>query len=65
MLLYGNYMKGTGLKWRHLPFWYTLFGFDLQLIKYASKLLNLVQRNYTTNESETLTMVYALHKFKH
>jgi hypothetical protein len=32
---------------------------------YASKLLNLVERNYTTTESEALTMVYALHKFKH
>jgi hypothetical protein len=29
MLLYGSYMKGTGLKWRHLFFWYTLSCFDL------------------------------------
>jgi hypothetical protein len=31
---------------------------------YASKLLNSVEKNYTTIERETLTMVYALHKFK-
>jgi hypothetical protein len=32
---------------------------------YASRLLNLIKRNYTTTKRETLTMVYALHKFKH
>ncbi len=32
---------------------------------YASRLLNSVQRNYTTIEKETLVMVYALHKFRH
>jgi hypothetical protein len=28
VLLYGSYMRGVGLKWRPLPFWYTLFRFD-------------------------------------
>jgi hypothetical protein len=32
---------------------------------YASRLLNSVERNYTTIEREALAMVYALHKFKH
>jgi hypothetical protein len=32
---------------------------------YASKLLNLVEKNYTTTEREALAMVYALHKFRH
>ncbi len=36
-----------------------------QLITYASKLLNHVKKNYTTIERETLTMVYALYKFRH
>jgi hypothetical protein len=36
-----------------------------QLITYASKLLNNVKKKYTTTEREALTMVYALHKFKH
>ncbi len=35
------------------------------LYMYASKLLNSVKKNYTTIEREALTMVYALHKFKH
>jgi hypothetical protein len=33
MLIYGSYMKGIGLKWIHLFFWYTLFCFDLVMIK--------------------------------
>ncbi len=36
-----------------------------QLVMYASKLLNLAKRNYTTTDRETLAMVYALHKFRH
>ncbi len=28
MLLYGSYMRGVGLKWRRLFFWYTLSCFD-------------------------------------
>jgi hypothetical protein len=36
-----------------------------RLPMYASRLLNLAKRNYTTIERETLVMVYALHKFKH
>jgi hypothetical protein len=36
-----------------------------QLITHASKLLNNAKKNYTTTEREALTMVYALHKFRH
>jgi hypothetical protein len=36
-----------------------------QLIVYVYKPLNKVEQNYTTTKRETLTMVYALHKFKH
>ncbi len=36
-----------------------------QPIVYASKLLNKAEHNYTTTERKPLTMVYALHKFKH
>jgi hypothetical protein len=36
-----------------------------QLITYASRLLNNVEKNYTTIKRETLTMVYVLHKFRH
>ncbi len=36
-----------------------------QLIMCAFRLLNLTKRNYTTTKREALTMVYALHKFKH
>jgi hypothetical protein len=32
---------------------------------YASNLPNSAKRNYTITEREALTMVYALHKFKH
>jgi hypothetical protein len=32
---------------------------------YAFGLLNSVERNYITNERETLAIVYALNKFKH
>jgi hypothetical protein len=32
---------------------------------YASKLLNLVENNYTTIEGKVVVMVYALQKFKH
>ncbi len=35
-----------------------------QPITYASKLLNNVEKNYTTTEKEALAMVYALHKFR-
>jgi hypothetical protein len=35
------------------------------LIVYASRLFNKLKHNYTTIEREVLTMVYALHKFKH
>lgn len=34
-------------------------------IVYVSKLLNSVERNYSTIEHETLAMVFALHKFRH
>jgi hypothetical protein len=37
MLLYGNYMRGTKLKWRHLLFWYTLFWFDPLVPHFQSK----------------------------
>ncbi len=33
--------------------------------KYAFRLLNKVKQNYTTIERETLTIIYALHKFRH
>ncbi len=36
-----------------------------QPIAYASKLSNNVEKNYTTTKREALTMVYALHQFKH
>ncbi len=36
-----------------------------QFIKYASRLLNKIEYNYTTIEREALLMVYVLHKFKH
>jgi hypothetical protein len=36
-----------------------------ELVMYSSKLLNFIERNYTTIEREALAMVYALHKFKH
>jgi hypothetical protein len=32
---------------------------------YSSRLFNSVERNYTTTKREALTMVYALHKFRH
>jgi hypothetical protein len=32
---------------------------------YSSSLVNFVEKNYTTIEIEALTMVYALHKFRH
>jgi hypothetical protein len=32
---------------------------------YTSKLLNSIERNYTTTEREALAMVYALQKIKH
>jgi hypothetical protein len=34
-------------------------------IYYASKLLNHVERNYTTTKRETLVMIYAMKKFNH
>jgi hypothetical protein len=36
-----------------------------QPIAYASCLLNITKRNYTTMECEALTMVYTLHRFRH
>jgi hypothetical protein len=36
-----------------------------QPIAYASRLLNNVDKNYTTIERETLAMVYVLHNFRH
>jgi hypothetical protein len=36
-----------------------------QSVMYVSKLLNSIERNYTTTEREALAMVYALQKFKH
>jgi hypothetical protein len=36
-----------------------------QLITYVLRLLNNVKKNYTTTKREALTMVYAVHKFKH
>ncbi len=32
---------------------------------HSSRLLNSIEKNYTTIKKEALTMVYALHKFKH
>jgi hypothetical protein len=37
----------------------------VQLVVYASRLLNNVERNYSTTKHEALAMVFALHKFKH
>jgi len=34
-------------------------------IVYASRLLNKAKQNYITTKRKALTMVYALHKFKH
>jgi len=36
-----------------------------QLIVYASRLLNIVEQNYSTTKKEVLAMVFSLHKFKH
>jgi hypothetical protein len=36
-----------------------------QLIVYASRLLNKVEQNNSTTKREVLTMVFALHKFRH
>ncbi len=36
-----------------------------QLIVYASRLLNNVERNYSTKEHATLAMVFVVHKFRH
>jgi hypothetical protein len=36
-----------------------------QSIAYASQLLNNIEQNYMMTEKETLTMVYAFHKFRH
>jgi hypothetical protein len=36
-----------------------------QPIVYASRMFNKVKQNYSTTKREALTMVYALHKFKH
>jgi hypothetical protein len=34
-------------------------------IYYASRLMNIAKKNYTTIENETLAMIYAMKKFKH
>jgi hypothetical protein len=36
-----------------------------QLVVYASRLLNNVERNYNITKCETLAMVFDFHKFKH
>jgi hypothetical protein len=36
-----------------------------QPIVYASRLLNIEEQNYNSIEKQALTMVIALHKFKH
>jgi len=36
-----------------------------QLVMYAYRLLNKVEHNYITIEIKALTMVFALHKFRH
>jgi hypothetical protein len=36
-----------------------------QHVMYSSRLLNYVERIYTITKKEALTMVHALHKFKH
>jgi hypothetical protein len=36
-----------------------------QPIMYASELLNKVKKNYNRTHKEGLTMVFALHKFRH
>jgi hypothetical protein len=36
-----------------------------QPIVYSSRLLNNVEKNYTTTKRETLAIVYVLHKFRH
>ncbi len=42
-----------------------LTGKNDQLMVYASRLLNKVEHNYSTTHKKALTMVFALHKFKH
>jgi hypothetical protein len=37
----------------------------VQLVVYAFRLLNSVERNYSTIKCEALAIVFALHKFKH
>jgi hypothetical protein len=44
---------------------YNLIGKIDQPIMYSSRLLNYVERNYTTAKREALAIVYALCKFKH
>ncbi len=36
-----------------------------QPMVHASRLLNIVEHNYSTIEREALTMIFALHKFRH
>jgi hypothetical protein len=44
---------------------HNLIGKSDQPVVYAFRLLNNVEHNYSTTEREALTMVFALHKFKH
>jgi predicted ferric reductase len=44
---------------------HNLTGKHDQLVVYACRLLNNVEKNYSTIECETLTMTFTLHKFKH
>ncbi len=36
-----------------------------QLVMYVSRFLNIIKHNYSTIERKALSMVFALHKFKH
>jgi hypothetical protein len=42
-----------------------IIGKSDQPIVYASRLLNIEEQNYNSIEKQALTMVIALHKFKH
>ncbi len=38
---------------------------NVQSVVYASRLMNITKHNYSTRVRKALTMVFALHKFKH